>query len=745
MKKIFAVKGGRFFPWSIILLIILVSCGNQAQSQQEIPTGQWRMHLSYNKVISIAVSGNAAYGATEMGIVVFDKEDQSMSTLNRLNGLSSSGITNIAYDTQTNHLIVTYEDGNVDLIKDDEVYNFTRLRDLSSVSTSKRINHISFRNKLAYLSTGYGVVVFDLQKREVKETWRDLGLNGEQLSVNATTFKGDSIFAATNVGIISGSLTDNLLYFSKWKRYATGDLNNEVQSITVFDDRVYAIVSTKGLYKLSGSVFSKEPVLKNEILNSLDASSNDLLITTNNSLWMLSKSGQLVQVADDAITLPIHAKKDDTGTVWIADANNGLVSNVSGTFESYVPNGPNFNTAFRLRYLNGKLYVVSGGFTTAGLPTGKPGVANYFENGLWKSETFNATDLTDVELFQNNFFIGSFSEGLLQTNLNGNVTIFDSSNSPLEDVGGNGTFISSLTTSDAGLWVVNYGATQPLQLLKTDNTWQSFSIPFSSASYTTKAISDLNGNIWMAVNANRGGGLIVFDPVTSQAKYLTETPGSGALPSQIVRSLAADREGNVWVGTDAGVAYFFSPGEDAVKPIYENRFLLKDEKITAIKVDGGNRKWLGTERGVWLFDALGENQIANFTSENSPLLSNSINDIEINGETGEVFFSTDKGIISFRADATSSNSTFQKLKIFPNPVTRQFSGEVGITGLATDAIVKITDSSGKLIRQMQANGGTATWDVRDHRGKRAATGVYVVFATTADGSERTVGKIAVID
>jgi ligand-binding sensor domain-containing protein len=205
------------------------------------------------------------------------------------------------------------------------------------------------------------------------------------------------------------------------------------------------------------------------------------------------------------------------------------------------------------------------------------------------------------------------------------------------------------------------------------------------------------------------------------------------------------------MGTDAGAAYVadtydvFSNVEDVIKPIFENRYLLRSEKITAIAVDGGNRKWMGTERGVWLFSPTGEKLIYNFTADNSPLLSNVIRDIAINDQTGEVFFATDKGIVSFRSDATSSDGSFQSVKIFPNPVTSVFTGLVGINGLATDAIVKITDISGKLIWQTQANGGTATWNVRDYNGNRAQTGIYLVFAATQDGSESVVGKIAVVD
>jgi hypothetical protein len=299
--------------------------------------------------------------------------------------------------------------------------------------------------------------------------------------------------------------------------------------------------------------------------------------------------------------------------------------------------------------------------------------------------------------------------------------------------------------------VANYGASTSLHLLKNDGTWESHSFPITAARYPTDLLVDEYGYVWMILNPSQGGGILVYDREEDRYAYLINTIGAGGLPSKNVRSIARDRDGYVWVGTDQGVAYFiyppevFEPGIDAIKPIFENRFLLKDDKVTAIKVDGGNRKWMATERGVWLFDAVGEKDIYNFTAANSPLLSDLVRDVEIVPTTGEVFFATDAGIVSFRSGATSSESSFQTVKIFPNPVTKEFSGLVGISGLATDAIVKITDVSGKLIWQTQANGGTATWNVQDYKGRRAATGIYLVFAATSDGSESVVGKLAVID
>jgi hypothetical protein len=325
--------------------------------------------------------------------------------------------------------------------------------------------------------------------------------------------------------------------------------------------------------------------------------------------------------------------------------------------------------------------------------------------------------------------------------------LFDNTNSPLvnSSLTEKVVNISALQTGSSGLWVANFNASPSLHLLKSDNTWNSFSLPNLQSQYPIEIVEDLSARIWMAVNPANGGGVIVFDPENNTTTLKNELPGTGGLLNRFARSLAVDLDGNVWVGTDAGLGYFYAPEEDAVIPIFENRYLLKDEAIADIEVDGGNRKWIATRHGAWLVGPTGESLVYNFTEANSPMLSDVVLDIEINPNTGEVFFATQKGIISFRGDATAGSEGYNAVKIFPNPVTPEFNGTVAISGLIGDSFVKITDVSGKLIWQGQAQGGTATWNVKDNNGSHARTGIYLVFASSPDGSESKVGKIAVVE
>nr|WP_238354422.1 T9SS type A sorting domain-containing protein [Fulvivirga marina] len=247
------------------------------------------------------------------------------------------------------------------------------------------------------------------------------------------------------------------------------------------------------------------------------------------------------------------------------------------------------------------------------------------------------------------------------------------------------------------------------------------------------------------------GGILVYEPESKIYRFLSDVVNNGGLKGDKVYDFAVDKEGLVWVGTNNGVSVFTLPSEvlegnvDAIEPIFENGLLFKDEDVLSIEVDGGNRKWIGTTKGAWLFNDAADEQILHFDQGNSPLPDNRVFDIEIHPKTGEVFFATSKGIVSYRGTATEARDVHSDVKIFPNPITEDFNGTVGISGLASDAIVKITDTSGKLIWQEQANGGTATWNVADYNGNRAASGIYLVFSASEDGEDTFVGKIAVVN
>lgn len=738
--------------WIISVFLILGGL-SPGHAQSDIPIGTWRMHNSYYSIKSVSIGNGVVYGAGDNGVMLFDSQDQSTQTFNKLDGLSGAGISAMAFDTQRSQLLIAYSDGNLDIIQDQQVTNFDRLKNSTTITGSKRLNSISIQGDLAYLAADYGLVVFDLEKLEVKETWRDLGVAGAMMKIMQSTFLGDSMFLATEKGVMAGYLGDNLLDFANWKRFDQGEFSGAIQSIVTFNNSVYAAINNSGIHRYENGIWTKESFLQGLNFQSLSVASANFYVSENTNLWKINSSNELTSVTDEQIVQPFMAAEDSNGNLWIGDGRNGLVSNASGSFQSFIPNGPSTSTTTRLKYVSNKFVASQGGPSSSYQPLRNSGDINSYQDGIWTTTTTALQDVVDVEELNQKTFRASFGYGVEVIDASGNATLYDESNSPLKNLNAPGRFvnITAIEPSEDGLWVANYGTSTSLHVLKSDNTWETFSFLPTASRYPTDMRVDKYGSVWMVLNPSQGGGIMVFNRAENTSAYISDATNAGGLPSKSVRSIAVDRDGYVWVGTDVGVAYFpdpsdvFTPGFNAVKPIYENRFLLRDDRVTAIAVDGGNRKWMGTERGVWLFGPDGETLIYNFTVENSPLLSNVIRAIEVDPRSGEVFFATDKGLVSFRAEATAGGNTFQSVKIFPNPVTPDFTGVVGISGLATDATVKITDISGKLIWQSQANGGTATWNLQDYTGRKARTGIYLVFAATSDGAESVVGKIAVVE
>lgn len=723
----------------MIMLLVAITT-----SAQDIPLDTWRVHPSFRSLHAIAVTPDEVYGAATNGLLQLDRDDQSITTWTRLNGLSSSGLTALAYAASSQQVLIGYEDGRFDVLRDQNIQSYNPLASVA-LTGDRDVRAIYVSGTNAYLSTAYGVVVFDLTRNTIRETWRDLGVNGAALGMVQVAILGDSIFAATDQGILLASLNDNLLDFNSWKRFNTGVFNTRITGIAVWQGNVYAAISGKGIYQYQLGTWSATGPLTGLNFNSMSGGAA-LTVTAPSAVYVMTTPTVWTTYTDDLLHNPQAALAEDNTTVWVGDSNNGLLQHRASGWVRYLAAGPGSDDIFRMRDRGDALEVWYGGFDADGKAYNRAGSVDLFSQGTWTSRTVDVQDITDITSRSNVTYIASFGEGLTVSGATGNVQ-YNETNSTLIDADppqGDIQVTATLATAD-GCWVTNYGTLTSLHFLKNDNTWRAFSFPYAAARYPVSLSVDAYGYIWMLLDADQGGGLIVLNPSTGQYSYRSEQTGSGALPSRAVRAMAADRDGNIWVGTDIGVAYFYDPAQDAVKPIYNNRFLLRDDQVTAIAVDGGNRKWLGTTRGVWLFDATGETLIHHFTTDNSPLPSNIIQYIAIHHATGEVFFATDRGLISYRSDATTGSPLVSDIKIFPNPVLRSFNGTVAISGLVTDATVKITDARGQLIWQTQASGGTASWQVQDYQGRRAGSGIYVVYAVSPDGSTTAVGKIAVVD
>jgi ligand-binding sensor domain-containing protein len=322
--------------------------------------------------------------------------------------------------------------------------------------------------------------------------------------------------------------------------------------------------------------------------------------------------------------------------------------------------------------------------------------------------------------------------------------------------------ITTLTTDRNGnLWVGTQGNTNTKIYKLSNGIWQGFALNIDATLTPlltpTQLLADDANNIWVRFSSsqsspNSNANLLAVLNDKGQQKIFNIFDGAIQLPGTLINHIENDKDGNLWIATDKGIRTLPFAATALTRSsvqlnlvIFERRQLFRDEAISIIKTDGGNRKWIGTDKGMWLFSADGTTQLLFFNTDNSPLNTNIVHTLAIQPKTGEVFFGTKEGIVSYRADATEATESFAGIKIFPNPVPPNFSGFITLEGLAENSNVKITDISGRLVFETTSNGGTATWRGTDYNGRRANGGVYLVFCTNANGEQSLVGKVALVD
>ncbi len=723
-----------------LLLFVLLSQTIIANSQNELgPIGQWREHYN-NKSIFHVVKGDKIYGASRGQVFSVDSKKQ-VELYGKSTGLNEVGIATMAWDDLQQQLVIAYNNSNIDIIKEDEIFNVNAIA-ISNLYGNKKINDIQILNQWALISTNFGIVVLDLVKHEVKDTW--FPNNNRQPTITyQTTFTKDSVYAITEDGLFSSPLKNNWITSNGWHLFepyqnlGLNKISSNTSTIAVYNhDNVYQFPLTI-------------PILKNKIgaIKQVNITKEGLLLLTVN----YANKGALLQLnADKSTTVLIDSTTLDhpmellvnQNDYWVADSSNGLL--LKNTTYQWITLGGPIENIKGSAVINDKVLLAPFNGNAIGFST--------YSSGGWKNYKKNKTDNLPVCIAS---AIDPKDESWWFTTNNG-LLHYTPSNTTFETTTPSNLngFYKDLQFSAVGnLWVVLDG--QGL-LQKKDNAWKLFTPPnHFIKSGLNKMLLSKQGHAWMIAPQNQGIYLYQSNELypTEVWKQLTTAKSSGNLPSTNVTSMVEDKEGSIWVGTDNGIG-IFNCGDiskeicDAYLPPIKNTngfvgYLFQKEIVNCMAVDGANRKWIGTNNGAWLLSADGRTIIEHFTKDNSPLPSDTLLQITIDPIQGEVFFNTNTEMVSYRGTATAGAITQNYIDIYPNPVTPGYNGPIAFKGLVENAMVKITELNGRLIYETRALGGQAIWNGQTYEGNKVASGIYLVFVRDDAGNEKGVGKIVI--
>ncbi len=736
----------------------------------------WKGYFSYNEIKGMAQSSTAFFAASENALFSKNLNTNTLQTTNTIDGLSGETITAIYHSAIFNKTIVGYENGLMVVINeaDGSMQNVVDMVNNSVAQNLKRINHFMENEEMLYISCDFGLVQYNLATSGFGDTYR-IGDLGKEIKVTqAVVFEG-YIYAATASGILRGDLNNkNLNDYQQWMQVASGGWTN----IASFGNALFAISNSGSMQRLEGAVFVpfyQFPISANDIRKNGDY----LIVTTPNTVFVFNKNLSLIlqinsnQVADN---LPKFTCATIIGeTIYLGTTENGVVTTTisnPSVFELMNPDGPIRNNIFSIKATSNNLWAVYGDYDVYYNPDPLDyfGISKYTDTG-WQNTSYSqlrqavgqeVASLVSVTVNPKNeeeVYLSSFHSGLLKVKNDVPTLLYNNNNSGLESfVGGNTIRINGTAFDRSGnLWVTNSIVKNGLKVLRTNGQWQSYNLEnyfqVTGKFNLGRLTIDKNGTKWMVT---RDDGIIAFNENGNISKKIKMGAEEGNLPIDDARVTAVDNNNQLWIGTRKGlrvlssVDRFLSTGQMTTKAIIilENDLaqeLLYEQFITDIVVDGANNKWIGTaDSGVFMLSPDGQKTLYHFTTSNSPLPSNTINDIDINGTTGEIFMATDKGMLSFKGTATDATENLSNVVVYPNPVRPGFEGAVKVSGLLDKCNVKITDIEGNIVHEAIAEGGTIEWDTKAFGKYNVASGVYMIFISARDGVETNVKKVMII-
>jgi hypothetical protein len=740
----------------------------------QLPVGSWSDHLRYNSANRIAGNSEEIYASTGSSILAWNSKNNELTKLSPVNGLSQTGISAIGWSDETRMLIIAYTNTNIDLVKGKKVYNIPDIYN-RNIQGNNRINRIRTLGKYAYLTTGFGIVIVDMVRMEIHDTWRP-GPGAGSNEVSDITFGNNKVYAATVNGVWEADLSNQgLAYFGNWNQITSlPEPDSRCTHVIFSGETLYCNISEGSagdkIYAINGGtrLLSNNPGVINR---SFDAAPLGFLVASAASLRYFRSDGSLIKEISSYgwgipdISQVIIIEND----LWIADIDYGLIKGENMTvFSRLSLSGPVTNDIVSISSSNGKTILCAGGTDKSWNSLKRVFQVSVHENNQFSSlVTGSATDAMRSLIdpgSNSRIFISSWGGGLFEYENNTLLKHYGSSNSPLQTSSstGSGIKVCGLAMDRfKNLWITQTDVPGSIKILKPDGSWIVYPLTID-APVIGDIISAENGLKWIILPG--GNGLYIIDDNDTpevfsddRTKKLTITDNDDKTINSVF-SAAEDHDGNVWIGTDQGPVIYYNTDRIFDSDLRGYRikvprndgsgladYMLGTESITAISVDGANRKWLGTKNsGAYLLSPDGTSVVKNYNVLNSPMFSDSISAVAVDNNSGEVWFGTSEGVLSVREIATSGSQSFSAVYSFPNPVREDYSGNVTITGLLKDSQVKITDISGNLVYETISEGGQASWDLTTFNGHRVRTGVYLAFCSANNGSESCVTKILVI-
>lgn len=756
----------------------------------------WVAHTSFGEATDLVVAGDEIWVATTGGVYSVNPSVGDISRLTVVDGLSNVGASALDEDPDRGFVWVGYDDGLLDRI-DRTSGTIRTFRDITRADQypSRGINRLRVVGDSLFIATQFGVVVFDPERNEVRDSFdrfgsMTVGQEVHDVLVESTILGQPALWIATDDGIAVSPLDGrNLKDPASWQieRLGTAFRPRPVLSLGALDGRLY-VGTDAGIFERTAQDQFTDLSVTNRPVNRLESGPGFLAGSATFTVAFVRSGGAASAHTVTDFGFPVAIDIAANGDIWVADEANGtgrssLPSADEGAISLtgvWLPDGPADGTFSQVSISS------EGDVWLAGVNEAGTGFYRLDTQGMWTTWSSSRTsELAGKGAFvqihagaSGSGWAGSEGGGVAQVEADGSVTLFTPANSSLLPASGSVDFVVVGGVHEdqvSNLWVTTRASSRPLHVRTATGDWTAFGPKIgqgllSSATAYGRIYVDSFDQKWIVVhretNFQQKKGLMVLEtgipenPSDDEFRYFDDRGAAGqGLPAVSVNAVAEDRDGLVWIGTDSGPAFFINTGivarDNSAVPIWpqwadrsRGTFMLFGLTINDIAVDPAGRIWFATNDGAWLVEAVegGFDLVQHFTSENSPLFSDEVLSVDVNASTGDVFFSTDRGLISYASDAIAPQQQAGDLVVFPNPVriTDLANPSVFVEGLVAATDIRIVTVAGNLVRRMQARGGRTRWDLRDEEGRMVDSGVYLIIAVGQNDEGSSVGKVVVV-
>lgn len=685
---------------------------------QNRPIGEWQTHFSYNNITNLQIAGTSLFCSSENGL--FYIQDNVITELSKTDGLSDAGVGSLGFDDSHSTLLIGYKSGKLDLVREGSVNTINTLFEVNL--DNKRINNFYLNDNFYLLSTDLGLAYFDLAQGQIRDVYREIGPDGEPVMVYQTTMIENIVFALTDYGLLMGDFTKNLFDFNNWQQLTSPDTIS-INSIEQINDQLI-FTSSENVYSYDGLQVEQIQNLSQSIIGIIQ-SPNDYLVTESEILAWDGDLFSNVLASGNFENVTSFAFFENKN--WFGSSDQGLrILQSDNTWESVTPNGPISDNIKKISPLSEGVGLVYGSH-----PEGATSHNfDIFYEGRWINQS-SIYPVFDIIEYQEDLLLAT-SQGIYNQSENQII---------IETQGGN---ISSFEERNGSLWASSYDSAYSLFLFDGFD-WFDYSSASTGSKYATDVKVSLFNVAWIQKGLEEGGGIVAFEPVEDLFRNISNSDGISA---SSISDYEISLDDEAWIASNNNLSAFFDASlvfddQEAVEVLFEGRPLLGGQQITSIAFDGGNRKWIGTQNGIWVFESNLTDLVVIYNEENSPLPSKSIKSLTYQPDDGQMFIHTAKGLVSLQTNSSKPLLSHLDVEIYPNPVSTGYNGQVAITKTIADASIKITNPSGQLIRDLKANGSTASWDLRDYNGQSVTPGIYIIFSSDSDGIDTYIGKIAV--